>query len=340
MDWVGRNLWVNCGFIADFGVDLGSTSGISKDASITRPGPLVLTGSTAIRKRADHALTDDLIPTMRAALSVNNESFEAKTVSMSNLKNLPQPTGLDNASLSTSEDLTRAINLSKKLWSSNIPTQVTEKGDLMLDMTGYKSDDDEALKAEVIARRILSEELEGDRDIGSLIGADENGNLWIYSSEEAKFEAGRKAAMNHMGIRNVPADAASDPGYQSDDSHSIASEAATTALKRKDSDSGISLNSPGDSPDSRATESSKRYYAKTLRLTSDQLKALNLRSGANPMSFSVNRATCQAHMYYWQSDAPIVISDIDGTITKCVPLARQYKSIRLIDLGLTRWVMY
>jgi phosphatidate phosphatase LPIN len=69
--------------------------------------------------------------------------------------------------------------LSKQLSASNIPSQVTETGDLMLDMTGYKSSDDDALRAEVIARKILSEELEGNYDIGALIGADERGNLWM-----------------------------------------------------------------------------------------------------------------------------------------------------------------
>jgi phosphatidate phosphatase LPIN len=59
-----------------------------------------------------------------------------------------------------------------------------------------------------------------------------------------------------------------------------------------------------------------RSYAKTLRLTSDQLKALKLTPGANTMSFTVNRSTCNANMFYWQHDVPIVISDIDGTITK------------------------
>ncbi|KAI5295357.1 hypothetical protein KEM52_001655, partial [Ascosphaera acerosa] len=57
-------------------------------------------------------------------------------------------------------------------------------------------------------------------------------------------------------------------------------------------------------------------YAKTLRLTSDQLKALNLRPGPNEMTFSVNKATCTAYMYLWSYTTPIVISDIDGTITK------------------------
>jgi phosphatidate phosphatase LPIN len=34
------------------------------------------------------------------------------------------------------------------------------------------------------------------------------------------------------------------------------------------------------------------------------------------MSFTVGRATCPAVMYYWTAEVPIVISDIDGTITK------------------------
>ncbi|KAH0230551.1 LNS2-domain-containing protein, partial [Aureobasidium melanogenum] len=41
-----------------------------------------------------------------------------------------------------------------------------------------------------------------------------------------------------------------------------------------------------------------------------------LKPGPNTMSFSVNRATCTAFIYRWRWDVPIVISDIDGTITK------------------------
>ena len=87
----------------------------------------------------------------------------------------------------------------------------------MLDMTGYKSSEEDALHAEVIARRILAQELEGNYDIGALIGADEQGNLWIYSSEEAKEAAARKLGLR--GLAGAPAisDAVSDPGYHSDD---------------------------------------------------------------------------------------------------------------------------
>lgn len=216
--------------------------------------------------------------------------------------------------------MSRAIHLSKKLWSSNIPSRVTDKGDLKLDMTGYKSTDDEALRAEVIARKILSEELEGNYDIGSLIGADEKGDLWIYSSEEAKEAAARKIAEDINALQpvtNASTDALSDPGYHSDDARSDTDvEYSRPQHTRQNSDSAVGMSSPGDSPVGQTAGDPNRNYAKTLRLTSDQLKTLDLSPGQNSISFSVNRATCTASIYLWRYDVPIVISDIDGTITK------------------------
>lgn len=218
--------------------------------------------------------------------------------------------------LSTKEAIDRAISLSKKLSGSNIPTQVTESGDLMLDMNGYKSSEEDALRAELIARKILAEELQGNYDIGALIGADEHGNLWIYSSEEAKEAAAIKNGVAHTttGL----SDAASDPGYHSDEDRSVTSDVVPPQLQGIPSiqqETGI-VTPPQTPPESAAAGDPNRNYAKTLRLTSDQLKALNLKMGPNQMSFSVNRATCQAHMFYWSYKVPVVISDIDGTITK------------------------
>ena len=222
--------------------------------------------------------------------------------------------------MSAIEAVNRAKSLSQKLSGSNIPTQVTDNGDLMLDMTGYKSSEEEALRAEVVARKILAEELEGSYDIGALIGADEHGNLWIYSSEEAKEAAARK-----IGIRAfIPGasmnDAASDPGYQSDDEKTLLNPHpdAQHHQRTRSAVDATGLTTPPRTPpnDSLYTGDPNRNYAKTLRLTSEQLKELKLKPGANRMSFTVNRATCQAYMYYWRYDVPIVISDIDGTITK------------------------
>uniref|UniRef100_A0A8C7WKF1 phosphatidate phosphatase n=1 Tax=Oncorhynchus mykiss TaxID=8022 RepID=A0A8C7WKF1_ONCMY len=63
-----------------------------------------------------------------------------------------------------------------------------------------------------------------------------------------------------------------------------------------------------------------QMYRKSLRLTSDQIR-LNLREGANKVVFSVTTqyqgtCRCEAAIYLWNWDDRVVISDIDGTITK------------------------
>ncbi|KAL0268449.1 UNVERIFIED_CONTAM: hypothetical protein PYX00_010397 [Menopon gallinae] len=73
----------------------------------------------------------------------------------------------------------------------------------------------------------------------------------------------------------------------------------------------------------------RRYYhqgvndkcRKTLRLSSEQIASLNLQDGANEVVFSVTTAyqgttRCKCHIYKWKHNDRIVISDIDGTITK------------------------
>ena len=208
--------------------------------------------------------------------------------------------------VSATEAVNRAKSLSQKLSGSNIPTQVTDSGDLMLDMTGYKSSEEEALRAEVVARKILAEELEGSYDIGALIGADEHGNLWIYSSEEAKEAAARKIGIRGLIPGEPMGDATSDPGYQSDDE--TLSPSLQPQLKHHQR-SPVAATSDGLAHDAETVSTvipssgdPNRNYAKTLRLTSDQLKALKLKPGANTMSFTVNRAICQAYMYYWRYD--------------------------------------
>lgn len=214
--------------------------------------------------------------------------------------------------VSPSEAISRAIALSKKLSGSNIPSQVTETGDLMLDMTGYKTSEEEALRAEVIARNILSEELEGNYDIGALIGADDHGNLWIYSSEEAKLAASRRTHQTPFSD-----DAVSDPGYHSEGEQSSLQPPIQTRHHRAQSDVQPGFPTPPQTPpQDAALGDPNRNFAKTLRLTSDQLKTLNLKPGANDVTFTVNKATCPATMYLWNNKTPIVISDIDGTITK------------------------
>lgn len=229
------------------------------------------------------------------------------------------------------EALERAMNLSRGLQAVNIPTHVTETGDLMLDMTGFKHSEEDAIRAEVLARKVLSEELEGNYDIGALFGMDEQGNLWIYSSEEAKDAAMRRTMEAGLRASTFDADAVSDPGYASDDSNATTS-ALPLGHRRSESDVGqAGLQTPPASPGSKGNVKiagdPNRNYAKTLRLTSDQLKALDLKPGENSLSFTVNRATCSAFMYLWKHETPVVISDIDGTITKSDALGHLFNMV-------------
>ncbi|PFH51330.1 hypothetical protein AMATHDRAFT_59413 [Amanita thiersii Skay4041] len=74
----------------------------------------------------------------------------------------------------------------------------------------------------------------------------------------------------------------------------------------------------------------QKRYAKTLRLTSDQLKALSLKSGTNTITFSLSASgviACTARIFVWDSTDLIVISDIDGTITKSDGLGHVFAMI-------------
>ncbi|KAL2419601.1 Nuclear elongation and deformation protein 1 [Exophiala dermatitidis] len=278
--------------------------------------------ATLTAHNLERSASEEVLPvSTREQLDSESEPFHHRAIP------IPPRPNVDGAStpkssasppaLKAKDAYDRAMTLSKKLSSSNIRSKVTESGDLMLDMTGYKSSEEEALRAEAVARNLLSEELEGNYDIGSLIGSDEKGNLWIYSSEEAREAANRRTVNSTLETASaVSPDSASDPGYHSDSDRSAASPGLAAAKSHQQGGQHQRAQSEELPSAPRMSAEQGRNYAKTLRLTSDQLKALNLKRGENQMSFTVNRATCTAYMFYWMYDVPIVISDIDGTITK------------------------
>uniref|UniRef100_A0A3Q0SDY7 phosphatidate phosphatase n=1 Tax=Amphilophus citrinellus TaxID=61819 RepID=A0A3Q0SDY7_AMPCI len=68
-------------------------------------------------------------------------------------------------------------------------------------------------------------------------------------------------------------------------------------------------------------QSFSQVYRKSLRLTSKQIERLNLHEGANKVVFSVTTqyqgtCRCEAAIYLWNWNDHVIISDIDGTITK------------------------
>ncbi|NXH67040.1 LPIN3 phosphatase, partial [Hydrobates tethys] len=68
-------------------------------------------------------------------------------------------------------------------------------------------------------------------------------------------------------------------------------------------------------------QKSQPTYKKSLRLSSEQIGRLKLQDGPNEVAFSVTTqyqgtCRCEATIYLWNWDDKVVISDIDGTITK------------------------
>ncbi|CXH99104.1 HAD superfamily protein, putative [Plasmodium berghei] len=68
-------------------------------------------------------------------------------------------------------------------------------------------------------------------------------------------------------------------------------------------------------------DKTKIRYRKSLRPTSEQLQSLNLKEGANTITFLVTSSlqgtkSINGTIYLWKKNAKIVISDVDGTITR------------------------
>ena len=80
-------------------------------------------------------------------------------------------------------------------------------------------------------------------------------------------------------------------------------------------------NIEGNNNDPKINVEQKKHVGKTLLLNSYDLKKLNLQPGKNKIEFQVitkfqGTAKTEAAIYLWKSTDRIVVSDIDGTVTK------------------------
>ncbi|XP_051723085.1 phosphatidate phosphatase LPIN1 isoform X1 [Ctenopharyngodon idella] len=86
-------------------------------------------------------------------------------------------------------------------------------------------------------------------------------------------------------------------------------------------DSGSAKQNPVSNQPEVLHSSGGHCYRKTLRLSPEQLASLHLKDGPNDVVFSVTTqyqgtCRCEGTIYLWNWDDKIVISDIDGTITR------------------------
>ncbi|CAG2166047.1 unnamed protein product [Oppiella nova] len=106
-------------------------------------------------------------------------------------------------------------------------------------------------------------------------------------------------------------------GWLSDTYLSSGSDAGSDA----DIDENSQPNGETKEPNEQKDRKQKIKYKKKIRLSSQQIDDLNLNEGKNEVVFSVTTAyqgttTCKCYIYLWRYDDQIIISDIDGTITK------------------------
>ncbi|KAI0080626.1 LNS2-domain-containing protein [Panus rudis PR-1116 ss-1] len=97
---------------------------------------------------------------------------------------------------------------------------------------------------------------------------------------------------------------------------------ADNPVSSRDSEAGVA--------ESNIPMKPRKRFAKTLRLTSDQLKSLDLKAGPNTVTFSLSStgvAACTAKLFVWDHTDQIVVSDIDGTITKSDALGHVFTMI-------------
>ncbi|XVE76295.1 hypothetical protein DITRI_Ditri12bG0160600 [Diplodiscus trichospermus] len=89
-----------------------------------------------------------------------------------------------------------------------------------------------------------------------------------------------------------------------------------------DTESGLQNLLAGSTPTSSGSiESPHKQFIRTYVPTNEQIASLNLRDGQNMITFSFSTRVLgtqqvDAHLYLWKWNAKIVISDVDGTITK------------------------
>ncbi|CUM56514.1 uncharacterized protein AC631_01871 [Debaryomyces fabryi] len=232
----------------------------------------------------------------------NDDDIENKiklTDSNSSITRSPSKSPTPNSTLHLKITFEKARKITQQL---NIPSKIDMNGDMVLDMDGYKPNSQKNIDVsdEYFKKIFLNELMDltnNNKDgknsdheynfLDQIVSKDEDGNIRILNNNITEDEMNLVNDLaNHEGLA----------GVTSNEENSLGT-ATPSVENRQDSD---------------------KTYFKTLRLTSEQLQKMNLHYGENKLKFKLNQANSQieSNLYLWKSSTPIVISDIDGTITK------------------------
>lgn len=208
--------------------------------------------------------------------------------------------------LATPSILRLAFEKAKKITQKlNIPSKIDLNGDMVLDMDGYKPNAQKNIdESDELVRQVFLKEMHN-----IINNSDTPKHLLNYVADEKELSllqgVIRKDKDGKIRIINC----------NSEDETAPESDLASTE-NLLDNMSISSDKSPASAPAS--PKKSDKTFFKTLRLTSDQLALMKLNYGHNKLKFKLSLGNAQvvSDLYFWKSTTPIVISDIDGTITK------------------------
>lgn len=136
-----------------------------------------------------------------------------------------------------------------------------------------------------------------------------SGSWWFFGQPSPSPTQSRpRSRVNSGSSMDLPSSAvvaALNDGAGSDGAGSVAS-----------GDEGMSSDGGGSTLAQKMSA-----YSKALTLDSDGIRELNLQPGENKATFTVTSkmqgvATVQCHIFLWSYDDKVVISDVDGTITR------------------------
>ena len=248
----------------------------------------------------------------------------------------------DKGSGSLEKKKTFQTNLNRRLTQIHIPSKVDNNGDILLDMEGYMPNKATMHDTDLQLKQLLKEELGNDTDITKFIKEDSNGSVRIVNPFEHITGSGLTSTKSnksmHLAYNTI---SMSEPSLVDDTEHitsdyneSLLSDASSVTSNESpkmigkinsvvsemnNSSNTTTTSSTNTNDDHNVTLNTHELnYIKTLRLTSDQLKCLNLNYGENDLTYSIDqgKAIITSKLFVWRWDVPIVISDIDGTITK------------------------
>uniref|UniRef100_G3U6I6 phosphatidate phosphatase n=1 Tax=Loxodonta africana TaxID=9785 RepID=G3U6I6_LOXAF len=141
-----------------------------------------------------------------------------------------------------------------------------------------------------------------------------SGRWWFWRKKESMTKQSSKPANFYFSKKYHPRE-------------KIASLSQKTRLSEDDSSSDEASQELEESikvdpvPGERLIHSNTTSYKKSLRLSSEQIAKLKLQDGPNDVVFSITTqyqgtCRCAGTIYLWNWNDKVIISDIDGTITK------------------------